>query len=95
MALKLCTLLLDPNFITLMHIHYELHSPLFTLYQAYHNLLNLEQHPDVQNIHRPIKANLIEALYQLDALPPSTHNPRTIHCQKTTFPSTQMILLLK
>lgn len=33
MALKLCTLLLDPNFITPMHIHYELHSPLFTLYR--------------------------------------------------------------
>lgn len=63
--------------------------------QAYHNLLNLEQHPNVQNIHWPIKADLIETLYQLDALPPSTHDPRTIHCQKTTFPSTQMILLLK
>ena len=67
-ALELWTLLQDPNLVTPMHAHCKLHSPLLTLYRAYHNLIDLEQYPNMQTVRWLIEANLVKTLYQLGAL---------------------------
>ena len=42
---------------------------MFALYSAYWNLIPFEQYPQAQHVLRPVKSNLIEALYQIGALP--------------------------
>ena len=78
-ALELWTLLQDPNLVTPIHAHCKLHSPLLTLYRAYHSLIDLKQYPNMQTIRHPIEANLVEALYQLEAL--------TLLCELKRAPS--------
>ena len=83
-ALELRDLLRDPTLQTPIVTHCELHSLMFNLHRAYRNLIADKTDPS-DKLRKTLEANIIESLYQIDALPflrrlkstPERHHNRT------------------